>query len=373
MPSGSADVVVIGAGIIGGSIAWRLAQRGIRVLLLDAGVMGAEASWAGAGMLAPGGEIEQAGAWSDFALDSLRQYRGFVEELEAESGVEIDFRQDGAVDVAFDEQEWENLKRRAERQREIDIRSTELDAAQLRSLLPEIELRLAGALLYPEDAIVNPRDVNRALKTACGDRKVQLREGCRAVDIHAGRDSVEVNTSQGSVSVAAAVVAAGAWSGQIPVSLHGVPYKLPASFPVRGHLLGYTLPPGSLRPILRHGRSYVLQRSNGFTIAGTSSEHAGFDRRIDAQIVSDIAKRAVELVPLLRTAPRREAWLGFRPATESGEPQLTRLPNSNVWLAYGHYRNGILMAPATATRVSAEIVARERASQGAVSPSSETD
>lgn len=373
MPSGSADVVVIGAGIIGGSIAWRLAQRGIRVLLLDAGVMGAEASWAGAGMLAPGGEMEQAGAWSDFALDNLRQYRGFVEELEAESGVEIDFRQDGAVDVAFDEQEWENLKRRAERQREIDIRSTELDAAQLRSLLPEIELRLAGALLYPEEAIVNPRDVTRALKTACGDRKVQIREGCRAVDIHAGRDSVEVNTSQGSVSVAAAVVAAGAWSGQIPVWLHGVPYNLPASFPVRGHLLGYTLPSGSLRPIVRHGPSYVLQRSNGFTIAGTSSEHAGFDRRIDPQIVSDIAKRAVELVPLLRTAPRREAWLGFRPATESGEPQLTRLSNSNVWLAYGHYRNGILMAPATAARVSAEIVARERASQGAVSPSSEMD
>lgn len=358
MPSGSADVAVIGAGIIGGSIAWRLAQRGLSVLLLDAGVMGAEASWAGAGMLAPGGEIEQRGPWPEFALDSFRQYRGFVEELEAESGAGIDFRQDGAVDLAFDQPEWEDLKRRAARQREMDIDSTELDAAHLRSLLPEIDYDVAGALLYPQDAIVNPRDIMRALKIACCDRKVQIREGCRGTGVHEGARSIEVMTGQGSVSVGAVVVAAGAWSGQIAVSLQGVPYKLPASVPVRGHLVGYDLPAGSLPLILRHSHSYVLQRSNGLTIAGTSTEQAGFDRRIDPQIVADIATRAAELFPRIQTAARREAWLGFRPATESGEPEVTRLPGSNVWLAYGHYRNGILMAPATAKRISSEIVAR---------------
>lgn len=355
MPSGSADVAVIGAGIIGGSISWRLAQRGLRVLLLDSGPMGAEASWAGAGMLAPGGEIEQPGGWSDFALDSSRQYRGFVEELEAESGTVIDFKQDGAVDLALDPLEWEKLKERAARQREIAIESTALDSSQLQSLLPEIDYDVTGALLYPQDAIVNPRDIMRALKIACCDRRVQIREGCRCTGIHESGSSVEVTTSQGSVSVAAAVVAAGAWSGQIAVSLQGLPYKLPASLPVRGHLLGYHLPGGSLPLILRRGYSYLLQRSNGFTIAGTSSEQVGFDRRIDPQIVADIAGRAAALFPPVRTAARPETWLGFRPATESGNPEVTRVPGSHVWLAYGHYRNGILLAPATAKWVSSEI------------------
>src|SRR5579862_593538 len=115
------DVVVIGAGIIVASIAWRLAQAGLRVTVLDAGTVGGEASWVGAGMLAPGGEIDHPSAAAEFAMQSLALYRGFVEELHAESGADIDFRESGALDVAFTAEEWAKLQARAHTQRRIGI------------------------------------------------------------------------------------------------------------------------------------------------------------------------------------------------------------------------------------------------------------
>src|SRR5579859_5721835 len=114
MSSHSPDAIVIGAGIIGASIAWKLAHGGLHVSMLDAGTMGGEASWAGAGMLALGGEVEARDVWSDLALESLGMYPEYVERLEAESGVSIDYRRCGAVEVAFERDEYQALARRAE-------------------------------------------------------------------------------------------------------------------------------------------------------------------------------------------------------------------------------------------------------------------
>src|SRR5229473_2808524 len=119
MHSSAPDVAIIGAGIIGTSIAWRVAQAGCRVTILEAGSVGGEASWEGAGMLAPGGEIESRSAWADFALESLGLYRGFVEELQGESDRAIDYQQRGAVEVAFTSAEWDRLQARAAAQKTI--------------------------------------------------------------------------------------------------------------------------------------------------------------------------------------------------------------------------------------------------------------
>src|SRR5438067_1965195 len=117
------DVIVIGAGIIGASIAWRLAQRGLSVALLDAGKAGGEASWAGAGMLAPGGEVIERTKWSDFALYSLRLYPDFIAELQGETGCCIDYQRSGAIEIATNEADWEALLERAGKQKELGIRS----------------------------------------------------------------------------------------------------------------------------------------------------------------------------------------------------------------------------------------------------------
>src|SRR5579859_7700679 len=121
------DTIVIGAGIIGLSIAWRLAQRGLRVTLFDAGTAGGEASWAGAGMLAPGGEVTERTEWSDFALHSLRLYPEFIAQLEQESGCAIDYQGCGAIEIASTEADWVELQERAAKQRELGIPSIPTD------------------------------------------------------------------------------------------------------------------------------------------------------------------------------------------------------------------------------------------------------
>jgi glycine oxidase len=341
MMTGAMDVIIIGGGIIGGSIAWRLAQAGMAVTLLDAGTLGGEASWAGAGMLAPGGEI--AGhSWAGFALESSAMYPAFVAELQSETGLGIDYRRCGAIEVARTEAEWQDLLARRVAQAELGIRA-------------EVTV---GALVYPDDALVDPRDVTRALRCACEKRAVCIREHTRVMAVRVAREWVDVETTGGALIGSAAVLAAGAWSGAIPVDGPDGRIHIPGSFPVRGHLLGYMLEPGSLGPILRHGHAYVMQRSSGFTIAGTSSEQVGFNRELDPQIVADVRARAGELLPQLRSAPEPTAWLGFRPATADFTPAIERVGDTSLWLAYGHYRNGIMLAPATAARVAREIACR---------------
>lgn len=282
------DAIVVGAGIIGSSIAWRLAQARLRVVLLDAGQMGTEASWAAAGMLAPGGEVEGESPWTAFALKNLRIYPDFVAELEGETGQRIDFQRLGAIEVALSETEWPTLTARAVAQGEVGIPSCELTAEDLRREIPPVACDVAGGFFYPEDAHVNPRDLMRALRCALLSRGVEIREGTPVTEIRPNARDAEVLTASGALSAGSAVLAAGAWSSLIRVAGR----SLPRVFPVRGHLSGFRLEPGSIGPILRHGSTYLLQRADGFTVAGSSSEYCGFDRAIDPAIISDIRGRA---------------------------------------------------------------------------------
>jgi glycine oxidase len=176
-----------------------------------------------------------------------------------------------------------------------------------------------------------------------------------------------VETPASRITATYGVLAAGAWSGSVPFSAGGITRKLPGSFPVKGHLLGYRLEAGSCPTILRQGHTYVLQRSSGFTLCGSSMETVGFDRSVDPEIVRDIAHRGQELLPILSEAGSPEAWIGFRPRADAHRPQIGRFADSNLWLAYGHFRNGILLAPATAERVASEITSSS--GTGSASPS----
>jgi glycine/D-amino acid oxidase-like deaminating enzyme len=293
---------IAGGGIIGMSIAWRLAQRGLRVEVFDAGRVGGEASWAGAGMLAPGGEVSSHSRLAQLAVQSLQLYPAFVAELESESGCSIDFQPCGAIEYTPDDS-------RAQAQAALGIRSQRLSPTEL---------------FYPDDASVDPRHVTRALRVACERRGVAIHENSPVTKLDGP-----------------SVLAAGAWSSQIQT-----PVPIEPSFPIRGHLVSYRMPPGSVPRILRSGHTYILQRRSGLTIAGSESERAGFDRSLNQTIVADIDLRARAILPQL-PAPH-ESWLGFRPATESLEPQIGPLPGTEIFLAYGHYRNGILLAPITA-------------------------
>jgi glycine oxidase len=308
-------------------------------------------------MLAPGGEIEHRSAWTGFAIESLGLYPGFVDELQRESGCAIDYQQQGAISIALTVDELDRLTALAERQRAMGIASEAVDAADLRERVPLLEHGVAGGRYYPADALVDPRHVTAALVNACRRHSVEIHERRRVIAVRSGGDTIEIETDAGTLAAARAVLAAGAWSSEVAVSRAGERLPLPESFPVKGHLLGYRLEAGSLGPILRHDETYLLQRANGFTIAGTSVERVGYDRGIDAEIVEDIHRRACAILPCLAHAGPPEPWIGFRPAAGNLEPEIGQFLERGLWLSYGHYRNGILLAPATALRVSREIIA----------------
>ena len=269
-----------------------------------------------------------------------------------ETGVPIDFQRLGAVELALSHAEWEALQARAQRQAALGIPSCALSPKDLQKHAPLARQDSDGALFYPQDALVDPRDVMSALRLACLGRGVEIREGIPVTRIGPHHDRVRIEAGAEVFETAAAVLAAGAWSSRIPVE--GL--SLPRAYPVRGHLIGFRLEPHSVGPLLRCGRTYVLQRSSGLTVAGSSSEEADFDRTLNPSIVSDIHTRAVGIVPILAHCQPAERWLGFRPAVEGGRPALGRAANTALWLAYGHYRNGILLAPLTADRIAGEII-----------------
>ena len=335
------EAIVIGAGIIGSSIAWCLARRGMSVALFEVGTAGCEASGASAGMLAPGGEFGDGSPWTALALESQAEWPAFAAELSEHSRLPIDYRACGALDLAYSESEWSELKARAKVQMGLGIVSSPIAGKEA---APYCEPGFTGAVYYPDDAIVDPREVMGSLAVVC--RNI-LRENCAVLSVELKPDSVVVNTAGGSLEAQCAVLAAGAWSSTIATC--------PESFAVKGHLNGYLLPPGSIGPILRRDHTYVMQRSSGYTIAGSTAERVGIDRTVNSALTADIHERAESFVPLLRGVPPAHAWCGLRPATAALEPVVRRVPGSNLWLAYGHYRNGILLAPVTARIIADEI------------------
>jgi glycine oxidase len=342
------DVIIAGGGVIGASIAWRLARDNFGVLLLDAGKIGSEASSAAAGMLSPSGEFDDP-AMRELAAGSLAKYPEFVAELQADSGLPVDFRHTNAVEIALTPAGLQPRRPLAT--------AKVLNSAELRALVPLARPDAIGAIHYSGEAIIDAAGLMQALRAACLARGVSIQEDSRVTRIAAGATSVQVTLAHAIMEAPCAVLAAGAWSGGIEVLIEGLPYALPRTFPVKGHLLGYRLPPGSLAATVRHDHTYVLQRSDGFTIAGSSTEDAGYNRTIDPQIVSDLTARAAALLPALAALEPECVWTGLRPATDGSAPHIGRVGPSPLWLAYGHYRNGILLAPATSTRICRELAA----------------
>jgi glycine oxidase len=335
MSSSGAGVLIIGGGLIGSSIAWRLAQRNIRVTVADAGGFAeaagfhnGEASTAGAGMLSPGGEFAKPSPWVELGVESLRLYPRFVEELTVETGIDVDFRICGG------------------RHLDADIPESRIDFQRRAGIRVQ---RTEEGLYYPDDGIVDPAALLRALRSAAVKRGVKV-------------ETRQISSVNADV-YDAVVVAAGAWSSSLQISFAGQSIFLPEATPVKGHLIGYQMQPGLMGPFLHKMHTYVLQRSDGFVIAGTTEESVGFDTRVDRETCQEIHRRAAEMVRELGAVQPARCWIGFRPGPELLErgPHMGRAQGSggretNVWLAYGHYRNGILLTPVTAARISNEIV-----------------
>ncbi|MFL6448683.1 MAG: glycine oxidase ThiO [Bryobacteraceae bacterium] len=351
----SESIAIVGGGIIGLSLAWRLAQLGWQVTVFDQSKTGTEASWAAAGMLAPGGEYHEHSPALAFGLESRRLYRSFIEELSKSSGTSIDFAENGALELAYTADELAALEARAETQQTLGIPSKSLDRSRVVAFWPRIRQQgLHGARFYPEDAVVNPRELTAALRTVCAGLGVEISEGLRVTSVIVEDAASEIRTESGVFGFDAAVIAAGAWSSSIEVL--GVP-PIPSSKPIKGHLVGYHQPDQTCNTIVRHRNVYALQRANGLLVVGASVEDVGWNRTVQSHIVEELCTSAAEIFPHLAETTPLEVWTGFRPG---GTLHVGRWHSSRLWLAYGHYRNGILLAPWTARKLSDEINASRK-------------
>lgn len=305
-------------------------------------------------MLAPGGEIYQPSPLAPLALESRQLYAEFVRTLENTSGLAIDYQECGGLDLAYSAEEWQELETRAARQTALGIESKPLTPKQVTAFWPRIQREgLVGARFFPGDAIVNPREVVLALAAACRKLGVEVRQNCPVRSIAIAASQAEAQTPETREPYSAAVIAAGAWSSSIHVT--GVPAQPPAE-PIKGHIIGYHQPEQTCNTILRHGHTYLLQRANGLLIAGASVERTGFDRHIDPQRVSALSAAAASILPHLSETEPTETWIGFRPGSDS--LHIGPWHSDRLYLAYGHFRNGILLAPVTAERIVEEINAR---------------
>lgn len=352
------DVIVVGGGIIGLSIAWFLAKSKVAVTVLERGEPGREASWAAAGMLAPQGE-SQAGAFLDLCLKGLDLYPDFADRLRQETGVDVEYRAEGALRVALDDAEAEELQRWYDGQQRAGLPVVWLGPEEARRREPHLSPDVRAAVYIPRDHQVENRRMILALLLAAGRAGARIEAGVEAVGVvvEKGR-AVGVETPSGRLKAGAIVNAAGCWAGL----LGGVEASLrPPVRPVRGQMFDLAMDPAApFRCVVFSSRTaYLVPRYDGRLLVGATVEEAGYRKAVTAEGLQGLLARALHIAPVVRDYPFLSAWAGLRPGTPDGLPILGPTPVEGLLLATGHYRNGILLAPITAQIIGDLIVQGE--------------
>jgi glycine oxidase len=351
------DVVIVGGGLVGLAVAFELARRGATVRVFDTGEPGRAASWAGAGMLAPYTEAVDDPEFLDLCAASLAAYPEFVERVREGSGFDPKLRLDGIVNAAFDEKRFEHVSGRARDLRNAGIACDLLDRAETLAMEPALGANVVGAAVVRCEGSVDNRRLGRALLAACVARGVLVSQVAFVGLECDERRALGVRTDRGFVPASAIVNACGAWAG----SLDGVPAAfLPPVFPVKGQMLALAIPDGLVRRPVWVPGAYFVPREGGRLLVGATVESEGFDTRATAGGVHALLDAALAAAPALRGFSVAETWAGLRPGSPDGRPFIGATPLEGFYLATGHFRNGILLAPATATLV-ADAIAGERA------------
>jgi len=359
---GSADVVIIGGGVIGLAIARGLALRGVReVCLIERGTLGAEASFAAAGMLLPQVEADAEDDFFKLACRSRDLYPSFADALHEETGVDVELDTAGTLYLALNEHDHEEIEKRYRWQTRAGLAVELLNSAESRELEPCISESAFGALRFSNDIQVENRRLLAALANSVSNLGVEVLTETNVESLVIERSRIKgVQTSRGTIACDSIVVAAGTWSSFLLRS-SGCPD--PAMQPVRGQMICLESKPQLTRHVIYSPRGYLVPRRDGRLLAGSTSENAGFAKRITAGGISSILQNALEISPAIATLPVVDTWAGLRPRPADGLPVLGACGEiDGLFYATGHYRNGILLAPLTAELITEAIVA------GAASP-----
>jgi glycine oxidase len=355
--SDRADVVIIGGGVIGLAVARALALSGVRdVLLIERNSLGGESSGAAAGMLAPQAEANRAHEFFDLTCKSRDMYPAFAAALMDETGIDIELETTGTLYLAFTEHDAAELQRRYEWQSKAGLSIEKLSAAEVRQLEPAINESVRGALKFPLDTQVENRRLLSALAAANEKLNVRLETGTSVTSLGIERDRVTgVETSRGFIAADAVVIASGAWSSQLGAGDKALPDL--RIKPVRGQMLCFEPTSPLTRHVIYSPRGYLVPRRDGRLLAGSTTEHAGFEKEVTEAGRHSIITAAVEISPQMASLGLTDSWAGLRPRAADTLPVLGPCAEiAGVYYATGHYRNGILLAPITAELIAGAIV-----------------
>ena len=351
---GAYDAVIVGGGLIGSSIAFELSSEKLRVALLDRQEPGREASWAAAGMLAPGPDSSDATALVPLGIESLRLYPEFIVAIERASGKSVDFTRNGTFEV-FRGPEAEIARNKMVAEfHHLGLAAGAMSADEARKHESSLGANTGAVAWLPEEATVDPRLLVEAVLAAAKLSGAEIRANC-AVDalLYEGKACTGVVAAGQKISAKQIVIAAGSFCGTIsdpareahqqPQLQHYAPVH-----PVRGQMLALRSETVRLKKVLRSQHGYLVPRRDGRIIAGSTLENSDFVKQVTPQGVRQILDAALELAPALADAKIVEEWSGLRPGTPDLLPIIGPTDITGLWLATGHYRNGILLAPATA-------------------------
>ncbi len=353
--------IIIGGGISGLSVGWRLAQAGSDVTVLERGVAGHGSTWAAAGMLAARVEATHGEEWQlALMVEGRAMWPDFAAELEAASGMEVDYRDDGTLLVGLDRDDREEMEHRYEYLTGLGLEIEMLTGAEARRREPHLSRSVTGALSSPLDHQVENRKVFEALKTAYLAAGGLLREGAEVTAIltASGRAS-GVALGGEEIAAEAVVLAAGAWSRNIA----GMPEDVrPPVRPLKGQMVALQMPPGA--PLIDHvvwgpRIIYMVPRNDGRLVIGTTVEEMGFDTQLTAGGMFHILRYAYEILPGIYDLPLIESWAGLRPTSRDDAPILGPSALDGLVMATGHHRNGILLAPMTGEVISRYLLSGE--------------
>lgn len=342
------DCLIVGAGLIGMLTARELRAAGLRVTLVDRGAGGHEASWAGGGILSPLYPWRYPDPVNALARWSQRQYPQLLADIHAQSGIDPEYERSGLL-ILDDGDEAET----AVWAHRFDMRLETADSTRQRELEPALGATSARAWWLPEIAQVrNPRFV-KSLRAALENQGVDFIEHRQVTGFkRAGGRVAGVETDAGLLAAGHVVVAGGAWSGEL---LRGTGLDLPVA-PVRGQMLLFRAQPGQVRHIVLDGGRYVIPRRDGRTLVGSTLERVGFDKSTTDEALVDLRAAAVRLIPALADCAVEQHWAGLRPGSPAGIPCIARHPDlANLYMNAGHYRNGVVLGPASA-RLMADLL-----------------
>ena len=331
------DAIIVGAGIIGLSLAIELRKQGLRVLVVEKGEPGREASWAAGGMLVGSGA--EFPPFQALAAASAGMYPEFVHELEDESRLKIDLRSEGTLLV--------------EPTQDTSLVENRPLPAPLEELEPNLVIT-GNPPLFLNERSVDPRDLTSAAVAAARHRGIDFSSGDCVLEVEIVDGTASgVRTNKTRFSAQVVVNCAGAWAGQI--GPHGFPTR-----PIKGQMLCVAMPEKDLvRHVIRAPDVYLIPRTNGRLLIGATVEDAGFDKQTVPETIQKLRKAALDLVPKLADARILEAWAGLRPGTPDALPILGVSATPGYFVATGHFRDGILLAPVTA-RVLSQLITGQR-------------